>query len=42
MIPAPQETKIQKAQIAEHQDRLNSTRTRNSDAVAAANAELAG
>ncbi|WP_155056123.1 hypothetical protein [Streptomyces blattellae] len=37
-----EETKIQKAQITEHQDRLNSTRTRNSDAVAAANAELAG
>jgi hypothetical protein len=37
-----EELKIQKARIAEHQDRLNSTRMRNSSAVAAANAELAG
>ncbi|MFI1658131.1 hypothetical protein ACH4ZU_24935 [Streptomyces sp. NPDC020472] len=37
-----EESKIQKAQIAEHQDKLNGARTRNSDAVAAADAELAG
>ncbi|MGW8887042.1 hypothetical protein [Streptomyces sp. NPDC055749] len=37
-----EDSKIQKAQIAEHRDRLNGTRTRNSGAVAAATAELAG
>jgi hypothetical protein len=37
-----EESKIQKAQIAEHQNKLNGTRTQNSSAVAAANAELAG
>ncbi|MGW6563951.1 hypothetical protein [Streptomyces sp. NPDC054975] len=37
-----EESKIQKAQIAEHQNKLNATRTRNGDAVAAATAELAG
>lgn len=36
-----EETKIQKAQIVEHQDKLSGIRTRNSNAVAAANAERA-
>lgn len=37
-----EESKIQKAQIAEHRTKLNGTRTRNSEAVAAADASLAG
>ncbi|WP_329114881.1 hypothetical protein [Streptomyces sp. NBC_01353] len=37
-----EESKIQKAQIAEHQGRLNGARTQNSSAVAVADAELAG